>query len=81
MNVQAKVVNKFQDKGHDNHIYEPGDFYPAEGYKADPDRIAFLSEIHPKYKKKFLSDVSEIEKTGKKTKGKANKDEGSDDKE
>lgn len=60
MGQRAKVVNRFKAKEHDNHIYQPGDVYPAEGYEADPRRIKFLSEVHPRYNKIFLSDVEEI---------------------
>lgn len=60
MGQRAKVVNRFKAKEHDNHIYQPGDVYPAEGYEADPERIKFLSDVHPRYNKIFLSDVEEI---------------------
>lgn len=61
MSFQAKVVNQFQAGEHDNHIYQPGDTYPAEGYEADAERVAFLSELHPRFKKIFLADIQEIE--------------------
>lgn len=82
MSLQAKVVNQFRAGEHDDHVYQPGDVYPAEGYVADAERIAFLSEVHPKYKKVFLADAQEAKETGKKSKGKTDKDkEASKDKE
>lgn len=63
MSLQAKVVNQFEDIN--GHVYNPGDVYPAEGFEADEKRIDFLSKVHPKYKKIFLSDVQEVENTDK----------------
>ncbi|MCY9764702.1 hypothetical protein M5X06_27390 [Paenibacillus alvei] len=84
MRVEAKVVNRFKALEHDEHIYEPGDTYPAEGYEADKERVTFLSEVHPKYKTIFLADIREVKELDKKPNGKAKmvKDEGNtDDKE
>ncbi|MDN8590934.1 hypothetical protein Q0V21_19430 [Paenibacillus sp. 11B] len=61
MSLQAKVVNRFQENGHDDRIYQPGEIYPAEGYESDDDRIFYLAEIHPKYNKIYLAEVQEIE--------------------
>jgi len=72
--IKAKVINKFQEKEHDNHTYKPGDVYPAEGYEATEERVAFLAEQHPEYKKKFLSDVQKAEKADKKDKKGKGKD-------
>lgn len=65
MKYKAKVINRFQEKNHENHTYEPGDVYPAEGYQATKKRIEFLSEKHPEYKKAFVSDIEEVEGTKK----------------
>lgn len=61
MSLQAKVVNRFRENEHDERIYQLGDIYPAEGYEANDDRISFLSNIHPKYKKIYLAEVQETE--------------------
>ncbi|EJW14160.1 hypothetical protein M5X00_29440 [Paenibacillus alvei] len=66
MGLQAKVVNQFREKDHDDHIYEAGDVYPAEGYKTNLERIEFLANVHPQYKKIFLADIHEIEEDGSK---------------
>lgn len=60
MRIQAKVVNQFQAIEHENHIYEPGHIYPAEGFEADPERVTFLSKVHPEYKKIYLAEIEEI---------------------
>lgn len=49
-----KVLNTFKEKEHDNHIYEEGHIYPAEGYKADEKRVEFLQKKHEEYDVKFL---------------------------
>lgn len=61
MSLKARVVNRFQETGHDGRIYQPGEIYPAEGYEANDDRIYFLSDIHPKYNKIYLAEVQENE--------------------
>lgn len=71
MRYEAKVINRFQDKNHDNRIYEPGEVYPAEGYQTTKKRIEFLSKEHSEYKVAFLSDIQEIEDDKK---GKAEKE-------
>lgn len=63
MSLEAKVVNRFQENGHDDRIYQPGEIYPAEGYEANDDRIYFLSDVHPKYNKIYLAEIQEIEST------------------
>lgn len=59
--MQAKVVNRFKESEHEGHVYEPGDTYPAEGFEANSERIAFLAQVHPKYKKIYLADIQEDE--------------------
>lgn len=61
MNVQATVVSRFKEIEHDNHIYQPGEVYPAAGYEADPERVAFLSAVHPKYQRIYLAAVQGID--------------------
>lgn len=57
MEITARVVNKFAEKEHENHVYNANDTYPADGYEATEERVEFLSNIHPQYKKIFLADV------------------------
>ncbi|MFW5437113.1 hypothetical protein [Paenibacillus apiarius] len=57
----AKVVNRFKAEEHDGHVYQPGDIYPAEGFEANAERVAFLSEVHPKYGVLFLVVTQKIE--------------------
>lgn len=52
--MRAKVVNQFKELQHEGHIYEQGDIYPADGYEADPERVEFLAQVHPEYKRVFL---------------------------
>jgi hypothetical protein len=59
----AKVIRQFREQSHDDHIYNEGDTYPAEGFKADPERVSFLSERHPNYGVAFLSVKEEKEVT------------------
>ncbi|WP_340014656.1 hypothetical protein [Paenibacillus sp. FSL K6-1318] len=73
MSLQAKVVNRFQETGHDDRIYQPGETYPAEGYEANDDRISFLSNIHPKYNKIYLAEVQENESSASPVKDSTNK--------
>lgn len=71
MRYQATVINGFEDKNHDGHVYVPGDIYPAEGYRTTKKRIEFLAQVHPEYKVAFVSDIQEIEDDKK---GKAEKE-------
>lgn len=48
------VVNPFKEVQHDGHEYALGDTYPAEGFEANAERVGFLSQPHPKYKKVYL---------------------------
>ena len=57
MIIKAKVVNKFVEKEHENHVYNVGDIYPAMGFGTTEERIEVLSNIHPKYKKIYLADI------------------------
>lgn len=56
--ISAQVVNEFKENAHKGHIYKPGDVYPAEGFAADEQRLYFLTDVHPKYKKIYLADVT-----------------------
>lgn len=67
MRVEARVVNLFKDIEHDGHVYKPGDVYPAEGYEADPERVDFLSNVHPKLKRIFLANIELIKTEEEKT--------------
>lgn len=55
--IKARVVNPFQAVEHNNHFYKAGDTYPAQGFQAEKERVQFLSKVHPKYKKIYLTDV------------------------
>lgn len=54
--MSYKVINDFLEKFHDNHLYKNGDKYPKKGYKADPERVAFLQTDQNKYHIPFLGD-------------------------
>lgn len=56
-----KVINRFKDINHDNHLYEVGETYPAEGFEANEDRVSFLSKKHPSYGVAFLAEEKEQE--------------------
>lgn len=57
--LTATVVNEFKEVNHSGHIYKPGDIYPAESFSADSERVAFLSQVHPTYKRIFLANVKD----------------------
>jgi hypothetical protein len=59
----AKVIRQFREISHNDHIYNEGDTYPAEGFEADAERVSFLSEKHPNYGVAFLSKEEEPNKT------------------
>jgi hypothetical protein len=61
-----KVIRRFRDTFHNDHIYEEGETYPAEGFEADAERVSFLSKRHPKYGVAFLSTEGEKKVTSKK---------------
>lgn len=62
----ATVVTEFKELHHEGHIYKVGDTYPAEGFEADKERVAFLSEKHPKYGAIYLANVK-VEEAEQKT--------------
>ncbi|MCS5499807.1 hypothetical protein NY607_01650 [Lysinibacillus sp. A4] len=57
-----QVINRFQEKNHDGHIYEVGDNYPADGKKLVKSRAEALTEIHEVYGVAFLKAVEEPKK-------------------
>jgi hypothetical protein len=57
----AKVIRQFREISHNDHIYNEGDTYPAEGFESDAERVSFLSEKHPTYGVAFLSGKEEKE--------------------
>ena len=61
-----KVINRFQDKNHDGHVYEVGDTYPAEGKKLVKTRAEFLTKVHSEYGVAFLEVVEDPKKTATK---------------
>lgn len=56
--ITARVVNVFKENAHKGHVYKAGDVYPAEGFTVDEQRLYFLTDVHPKYKKIYLADVT-----------------------
>lgn len=61
-----KVIKQFREKYHKNHIYNVGDTYPAKGFKADTERVSFLSKKHPGLGDTFLSVEEKAETKSKK---------------
>ena len=61
-----KVINRFQEKNHDGHVYEVGDSYPADGEKLVKTRADFLTKVHNEYKVAFLEVVEEAKKPASK---------------
>ena len=59
---QYKVINRFQEKNHDGHVYEIGDTYPAEGKKLVKTRADSLMKVHKDYGIAFLEAVEEPKK-------------------
>ena len=59
---QYKVINRFQEKNHDGHVYEEGDVYPAKGKKLVKSRAEFLTKIHAEYGVAFLEEIDEKQK-------------------
>lgn len=57
-----KVINRFQEKNHDGHIYEVGDTYPADGKKLVKARAEVLTKVHDEYNVAFLKAVEEPKK-------------------
>lgn len=49
MTEKFKVLNTFREKEHDDHIYEKGQMYPAEGYKATKKRVEFLQKENEEF--------------------------------
>ncbi|WP_428909474.1 hypothetical protein [Niallia sp. Krafla_26] len=54
-----KVINRFKENQHDDHIYEVGKPYPAEGKKLVKSRAEYLTKVHPKYGVAFLQEIEE----------------------
>ena len=54
-----KVINRFQEKNHDGHVYEKGDTYPATGKKLVKSRAEFLTKRHAEYGVAFLEEIEE----------------------
>ncbi len=77
--MQYKVINRFQEKYHDGHVYEEGKPYPAEGKKLNKARAEALTEVHEEYEVAFLKAVEEPKKaTAKQTAKEPSTDEKSD---
>lgn len=54
--MSYKVLSRFREKHHDNTVYEAGDPYPKEGFKADAKRVSFLQKKHSVYGVRFLDE-------------------------
>ncbi|QGG51604.1 hypothetical protein [Lysinibacillus pakistanensis] len=59
---QYVVINRFQEKHHDGHVYEVGKPYPADGKKLVKSRAEFLTKVHEEYDVAFLKAVEEPKK-------------------
>ncbi|MER2107454.1 MAG: hypothetical protein ABS949_10995 [Solibacillus sp.] len=62
MPITATVVNKFAEKEHSGHVYSAGDIYPAAGFEATFERVSFLAQVHPSYKKIYLANMEQSDK-------------------
>lgn len=62
-----KVLADFIEKGHKDTLYREGEEYPKKGFKADPDRVAYLQTKKNKYKIAFLGDEVKSETPSDKT--------------
>lgn len=60
--AQHKVVSRFKETRHDDHIYEVGDNYPVEGKKATKARLEELSTTKNKCNQIFIEEVNESPK-------------------
>lgn len=68
--AEYKVINKFQEKNHDSHVYEVGDSYPATNKKLVKARAEFLARVHSQYGVAFL-EAKEVKKVTKEIEGDA----------
>lgn len=60
--MASKVIKQFREINHKNHVYNVGELYPAEGFEANEERVALLSNPHPQLNGAvFLTDVKESE--------------------
>ncbi|MFJ5564823.1 hypothetical protein [Lysinibacillus xylanilyticus] len=57
-----KVINRFKEKNHNDHIYEVGDTYPVDGEKLVKTRAEALTKVHDEYNVAFLKAVEEPKK-------------------
>lgn len=53
------VKERFMERYDNDHIYEVGDVYPREGFKATKKRIGELTTGENKYKRPFLVEAVE----------------------
>ncbi len=65
MTEKIKVLNTFREKEHDDHVYEEGQMYPAEGYKATKKRVEFLQKKNDAFDGKIFLETPK-ETNGKK---------------
>lgn len=68
--TEYKVINRFKEKNHDDHIYEVGDNYPAKGKKFTKSRAESLTKVHKEYGVAFL-ETKEVKKVTKEIEGDA----------
>lgn len=58
--MRYKVVRRFKDMKHGGRIYEVGDVYPADGFKAPTKkRLEELAGGKNKYGQVFIEEVAE----------------------
>lgn len=52
--MSYQVLNEFIEKEHKGTLYSKGETYPKSGFKADPERVAYLQSEENPYKVAFL---------------------------
>jgi hypothetical protein len=66
--MKYPVLNDFIEKYHKNTLYKKGEIYPKEGFKADPERVAFLQSNKNRYGVAFLGpEIKENDKEAEDT--------------
>jgi|GEM_PF-1184967 len=57
--MKYRVLHDFIEKQHKNTLYKKGEEYPKEGFKADPERVAYLQSNQNPYQIAFLASAVE----------------------
>lgn len=69
-----KVINDFYDSDNNKFHYKKGDIYPQGDYKPSKDRLGYLVDVHPKYKKAFIAEIQEAKEAEKSEDSKVKKE-------